>query len=230
MPKIVVISAGHGGIDGGANGIGGINEATFNLQISLAIEKYINPNDIKIIQTRTTDVFFNYADVGNFAHNNNADLVVSPHCNSGGGTGYEICVKTNAVRSTQFANAWLNANNSGLVNRGIKFRDDLGVLNACTNFNIPSAIVEYGFMDNLTDYDYIQHNIDKLAEMTANAIYAYFGIARTQAITTASQAIDRLITKGLKLTNPNLWKQADSQYSTFTAEQVKALLVKVANM
>jgi len=82
--KTVVIDAGHGGKDGGC--VGAIaNEKNIALSISLKLGKYIQENfkDVKVIYTRTTDVFLELTERARIANKANADLFICIHVNSG---------------------------------------------------------------------------------------------------------------------------------------------------
>lgn len=79
----LVIDAGHGGHDSGAKGAVS-QEKDINLAVALAFGKYVEDNckDVKVIYTRTTDVFVPLKERANIANRNNADLFVSVHTNA----------------------------------------------------------------------------------------------------------------------------------------------------
>jgi N-acetylmuramoyl-L-alanine amidase len=81
--RTVVIDPGHGGKDPGAVGAN-VYEKTINLSVALKFGKLIEEwfPDVKVLYTRTTDVFVDLRDRSNFANNNNADLFISIHANS----------------------------------------------------------------------------------------------------------------------------------------------------
>lgn len=85
--KIVVIDPGHGGKDSGAVGLHS-KEKDIVLNISLKVGKYIEQNmpNVKVIYTRTTDVFPTLYERANVANKNNADLFISIHANSNSNT------------------------------------------------------------------------------------------------------------------------------------------------
>lgn len=82
--KTVVIDPGHGGHDGGCQGSYS-NEKDVALAISLKLGKYIeeNFNDVKVIYTRTTDVFVKLDERAKIANKAKADLFICIHVNSG---------------------------------------------------------------------------------------------------------------------------------------------------
>ena len=79
----VVIDAGHGGHDSGARN-GKTLEKDINLAIALKTGKLIENscNDVKVIYTRTTDVFVELYKRAKIANEAKADLFISIHCNS----------------------------------------------------------------------------------------------------------------------------------------------------
>ncbi|WP_308992884.1 N-acetylmuramoyl-L-alanine amidase [Mariniflexile litorale] len=80
---IVVLDAGHGGKDPGKHSKYGYKEKDIALKIALKVGGMLekNPN-IKVIYTRTTDVFIELKDRPRIANNAKADLFVSIHCNA----------------------------------------------------------------------------------------------------------------------------------------------------
>lgn len=84
---IVVLDAGHGGSDHGANrtysDIGRIAEKDVTLAITLKVGEMLEKNkDFKIIYTRKIDEYPSLSDRTNLANRSKADLFVSIHCNS----------------------------------------------------------------------------------------------------------------------------------------------------
>lgn len=79
----LVIDAGHGGHDTGALGAKS-KEKDINLTVALAFGRYVERNmpDVKIIYTRTTDVFIPLMERANIANKANADLFISVHTNA----------------------------------------------------------------------------------------------------------------------------------------------------
>ncbi len=90
---IVVIDPGHGGKDPGAINKG-IQEKNVVLGIGLKLGKLISENysDVKVIFTRSTDVFIPLIDRSRIANKNKADLFISVHAN--------IC-ETPSIRGTE---------------------------------------------------------------------------------------------------------------------------------
>ena len=83
--KTVVIDPGHGGKDPGAPGK---TSATSEKHIVLKISKLLGQKiqaaypDVKVVYTRSNDVFLELKERVNVAKRSNADLFISMHCNS----------------------------------------------------------------------------------------------------------------------------------------------------
>ena len=79
----LVIDAGHGGHDVGAQGAKS-QEKNINLSVALAFGRYVEQNcsDVKVVYTRKTDVFVPLHDRAAIANKNNADLFISIHTNA----------------------------------------------------------------------------------------------------------------------------------------------------
>ncbi|TRX70268.1 N-acetylmuramoyl-L-alanine amidase [Carboxylicivirga sp. M1479] len=81
--KTVVIDAGHGGKDPGA--VGKISkEKDIVLNVALQLGSYIEKNmpDVKVVYTRTSDVFIPLNKRAEIANENKADLFISIHANA----------------------------------------------------------------------------------------------------------------------------------------------------
>lgn len=81
---VIVIDAGHGGMDPGAIGYRGTKEKDVNLGIALKLGRLIEKNhsNIKVIYTRKDDSFVELYRRGQIANENNGKLFISIHCNS----------------------------------------------------------------------------------------------------------------------------------------------------
>ena len=83
--RTIVIDPGHGGKDPGAPGP---NSSTSEKHIVLKISKLFGDKikkaypEMRVVYTRSTDVFPKLTDRVQTAHDNNADLFISIHCNS----------------------------------------------------------------------------------------------------------------------------------------------------
>jgi N-acetylmuramoyl-L-alanine amidase len=81
--KIVVVDAGHGGLDSGAMGARGTNEKDVNLEMAKALAKLLQKEkNIHVLMTRTDDKFIPLNERTAIANAANADLFISIHCNA----------------------------------------------------------------------------------------------------------------------------------------------------
>lgn len=85
--KTVVLDAGHGGKDPGTVH-GKYYEKNVTLNVALALGKMINDNypDVKVVYTRSTDVYVTLNDRGKIANEAGADLFISIHVDAIAGT------------------------------------------------------------------------------------------------------------------------------------------------
>src|SRR4029079_16673685 len=78
----IVIDAGHGGHDPGAQG-NGINESELTLDIALRVQKLLEKQPgIDVVMTRDTDVFIPLQERTAIANRGGADLLLSIHANA----------------------------------------------------------------------------------------------------------------------------------------------------
>lgn len=84
MSFTVVIDAGHGGHDAGAIGKKGVQEKDLNLEVSKRLAAKIEQDypDVKVVMTRTTDVFLPLQLRADIVNSNHADLFICIHTNS----------------------------------------------------------------------------------------------------------------------------------------------------
>lgn len=81
--KTIVIDAGHGGHDGATRGVYS-REKDVALQVALRLGKAIEEKlkDVRVVYTRSTDVFIPLYERIDIANRVKADLFISIHCNS----------------------------------------------------------------------------------------------------------------------------------------------------
>ncbi|WP_431135205.1 N-acetylmuramoyl-L-alanine amidase [Psychroserpens mesophilus] len=162
-PLIVVVDAAHGGKDPG-----NLNEKDIVLSISNELAKLSDKN-IKIITLRTEDTFLTLKDRVDFVNAQNADLILSLHCNSSNNTeasGVEaFYYEKNEYhkQSMSFSEILVKNQLQTFSNRGKVKKAGFYILK---NVNCPAVVLELGFLTNendrsiLTNHDY-QKTISK---------------------------------------------------------------------
>lgn len=182
--KILVIDLGHGGKDAGTfSGDSKVYEKDTVLNFGLKLKALFDKqDDIKVYYTRLTDTFLyrrtridlaNGLDADFFLsiHNNNYTVMGSPvDFNAVRGTEihYNEKIKDTKVSSKQFASLILESICSVLKtkNRGVVEGSGYYVLG---HTNMPSALVEIGYLTNKDDLKIIQNN--KKMTACAEAVY-----------------------------------------------------------
>ena len=202
---VVVLDAGHGGSDPGAQG-NGIVEKTVNLKIAQyckeELEQYAG---ITVYMTRTGDTYLTLAQRAQVAINKRADLFVSLHNNSNvssvpcGANVYYPNSNYNAgcgtAGATLAAMIESNLTDLGLASGGIHIRnsengtkypdgslaDYYGVIKRCKENGIPGLIVEHAFISNASDakkFLSTDEQLKKLGVADASAIAEYYGLKK----------------------------------------------------
>jgi len=89
--KTIVLDPGHGGHDSGAVGRQS-KEKDIALQVALKLGKKIQKEfpGVKVVYTRTTDVYPKLYERPALANRHHADLFISIHCNSGGSSSRRV--------------------------------------------------------------------------------------------------------------------------------------------
>ncbi len=174
----VCIDPGHGGDDAGATYSSKSRlEKNDNLALALKVKAELEKADVKVIMTRETDTAVSLKNRCKKANKGRADLFVSLHRNSSSdGTGLEVWIKDKpSDKEKQLAQDIVDSleTASGLQNRGVKsgYRNSTGnnyYVNA--NTNMPSCLVEVGFISNEKDNKNFDKNIDAYAKSIADAI------------------------------------------------------------
>lgn len=179
--KTIVIDAGHGGTDSGAVGATSKLEKDFNLSMALKVQALLkdNPN-LKVILTRSTDIFIELSGRAKIANNAKADAFLSIHANASStttGTGSETLYTKDAdIPLATIIHKHLIAA-TGLTDRKCKYQN----LSVCRNTTMPAALIEPGFVSNPTEeatlFDTTFQNT--LAEAMARALCEYVGVSFT---------------------------------------------------
>lgn len=174
-PVDVVIDAGHGGKDVGAE-YNGRYEKDDNLNISLKVAQILKDNDIKVALTRDDDSFISLENRVKTANLRKAKLFVALHRNSAeNAKGVEIWVSSNADEEEMFlASQIMNKlSDAGIsLNRGVKkgYAQGNGDYYVNKHTRMSSCLVELGFINNKTDNELLDSNSDAYAQAISEAI------------------------------------------------------------
>ena len=183
---VVVIDPGHGGDDSGATDAAGKRlEKDDNLRLGLAVEEALNgyPH-VQVIMTRETDSFPSLEERCDIANNANADYFISLHRNSAtNGKGVEIWINNEAHGDivmdkllAEYIMEWLEkvgiSNNrgvqKGLRNSHVTAESENFYVNRYTN--MPSCLVEMGFMTSAEDNRNFDEKLNEYAEAISGAV------------------------------------------------------------
>lgn len=151
--RTVVIDPGHGGHDPGAIGVTGLQEAHVNMQLARLLADRLDAEGVRVVTTRTDDVYVPLEERAEVANRVGADLFISIHNNSCPrdcvGTGTETYYLPtrweNEVAAAAMQDELVRA--AGLPDRGIK-RRNLAVLR---HSRVPAVLVEVAFLSSSTE-------------------------------------------------------------------------------
>lgn len=236
--RSVVIDAGHGGTDPGANGFG-IREKDWALKISLYQYKRLKELGAKVGITRTTDKTLSSVPRTNLIKNK-YDICVSNHWNAfnGAARGIETIhsINSNGHFAKELANVLVGT--TGLPLRRVFTRKGSGgtdfyYMHRMTG-NTATVIIEYGFIDNMADNAWYKDegNFYKAAEAVIRVVCKEIGIKYVApgAITPSSgKSIETLaheVIAGKHGTGAERRKSLGSQYDAVQLKVNQILSVK----
>ena len=179
-PIIIVLDAGHGGGDPGNlhHQKGMLDESHLNLAIALKVEAYLNQftQNVKVLQTRSTDKAVSLTDRAVFANENKANYFISIHCNSYTNSavkGTETHIHDNSTATSRALAAAIEADFTGRAkrkSRGVKTNLDREQnLQVLWQTKMPSVLVECGYLSNAEEETYL--NSTRGQDLTASAIF-----------------------------------------------------------
>lgn len=178
VPKtnIICIDAGHGGSDPGAVS-GDRQEKIDTFALALRVASYIEKAGYTPLLTRNDDSYLSLGDRCAIANDAQAAYFVSIHRNSAvDGKGTEVWISSEKTAAEKhLAQHILKAlDEVGIqANRGVKAGmqgDSKGDYAVNRNTNMPSCIVELGFIGNDEDNRLLDKHIDDYAKAIADAI------------------------------------------------------------
>jgi len=177
-PVSVIVDAGHGGRDPGAQGLSTLPEKTINLRIALKLANKLKAKGIRVETTRATDVFLELADRAAKADLARTGLFVSIHADASPKpqiSGTTVYIARNAAAESVQAGQSIVA---ALERAGIECRG-LGRANfrVLVGHSRPAVLVECGFLTNRAEAAKLNTEAyqDKVATAIAEGIADFFG-------------------------------------------------------
>lgn len=206
LNKVIIVDAGHGGVDGGTSGRSGVKESEINLLIALKLRLLLEQNGAIVLLTRDDDMGL-YSDTGrirdkknedlknriDIVNNSQADLYVSIHLNSfpqtqyyGAQTFYPQGSEDSKRAAEYVQEELIRVLNNG-NDRVTKVKNDTYLMK---HTKIPTVLVECGFLSNPMEERLLQES--QYQEQVAWSIY--IGILRyfheSKAVVTAVDSLN----------------------------------------
>lgn len=173
---VICIDAGHGGDDVGAI-LAKRYEKDDTLKVAKLVKKNLKKQGVKVVMTRTKDNAVSLEERCKIANQKKADLFVSIHRNSAKtGNGIEIwCNSEKREKDTKLADSIRNNLQKTKIqeDRGIKYGTIEGANSnyyVLKNTNMPSCLIELGFITNEKDNKLLDDNIEDYAKAIADGI------------------------------------------------------------
>lgn len=176
----VVLDAGHGGSDPGAQSVIGKWEKDFNLAVILKLQAILaSDKRLNLVLTRSSDTYPTLADRYNLANSIGADLFLSVHGNSFPSkptvNGSEVYYTR--AESLDFAKVvhQYAVPSTGLADRGVLQKS----LAVTRETKMPAVLYEAGYLSNATEATkmYTEDFQNKLAQGLATAILKYLKLS-----------------------------------------------------
>lgn len=177
----ICIDAGHGGDDPGSEALGRV-EKDDTLKLAEEVRADLRDKGFRVIMTRTSDVTVDRPERGRIANNHKAELFVSIHRNKAEderAEGVEVYIPSDGnLQSMLLAAGLLDA----LVEQGFQERSiQTGTLyDPADDYDenkyseMPSCLIEVGFISNEGDNTRFDENFEKNALAMADAIEATY--------------------------------------------------------
>ena len=235
----VVIDAGHGGENLGAQW-DGRDEKDILLVVAKSMKEELEKYEgISVYMTRDDDKDMSLQERASFANKKNADFLYSLHFNMSEYHtlyGTEIWVSAfgeGYSKGYAFGEIFLEQmTDLGLYNRGIKTRlnkqgtDYYGVIRACTEYEIPSAILEHCYLDRPEDAGRheTEEKLKELGRLDATAVAKYFRLSSKELGVDYSDYEVSEIPVPTEAVRPDLTPPEKCELSVLSVDEEKAEL------
>lgn len=189
----IVLDAGHGGEDGGAVGVNGVEEKTINLAVALLLQEKLMKEGYPVVMIRETDTAVGDTSLSTLAERKRSDIQYRAQVVNGTENCILVSIHQNFFEQSQYNGAQMfyspnNAKSADLaecIRRAVvsevqpeNKRENKQAENGIyilSHVNVPAVIVECGFISNpeevelLCDASYQQ----KIASAVANGILSF---------------------------------------------------------
>ncbi len=171
MATKIIIDAGHGGYDNGAS-YQGRREKDDTLRLALALGDVLRGQGYDVEYTRTSDVYQSPVEKARIGNASGADYFISLHRNAAATPGQFNGVQTLVYDKSGIKNEMAENINSqleevGFNNINVEARPNLAVLRRT---NMPSLLVEVGFIDSDVDNEILDANFERTVQAIADGI------------------------------------------------------------
>ena len=153
----VILDAGHGGYDNGAQ-YDGRKEKDDNLRLTLAVGQILEQNGIPVSYTRQSDIYQSPSEKARLGNESGADYFISFH--------------RNGIKAEMARNVNKNLEQVGFRNIGVKERPNLTVLRRT---KIPAILIEAGFLNSDQDNERFDEKFQEIAQAIADGIIETIG-------------------------------------------------------
>ena len=197
--KKVFIDPAHGGKDTGATAHG-LLEKDIVLAVSLSVKKRLEAeyNGVQVLLSRSADVFPTLMERTEAANKAGADILVSVHCNAGGGAGgFESYKYTHTSAATASLQNVLHTEIMtalkpfNVIDRGQKAKN----LHMVRESNMPAVLTENLFVDVAADAAKLKREdvVGALIDGHAAGIAKYLGLQKKEAAGEVSDKVNVIV-------------------------------------
>ena len=163
--KVVILDAGHGKPDEGAEGLNGTTEEKTNLSITLKLQKLLEESGATVILTRSDENAIydldkntlkekKVSDIKNrvkIGNESSADILISIHLNKGDSesySGWQTFYKKNDEKGKRLATSIQKELKETIKVENHREANEISNIYLVDNVQIPVTIVECGFLSN----------------------------------------------------------------------------------
>lgn len=191
--KVIVLDAGHGSPDGGAESANGVHEDDINLAITLKVQNLLEQSGATVILTRSDENGIydldkktlrekKVSDIQNrvkIGNESSADIFISIHLNKIPQSqywGWQTFYRKEDAESKKIADSIQNSLKTTIQRENDRVALGIDNIYIVKNVNIPIGIVECGFLSNPEEEQLLQQDEyqDKLAWGIYTGIMDYF--------------------------------------------------------